>query len=132
LKIKIDVSFEASHRIINYIGSCQFLHGHTYYLTIIADITNFDWKGMAIDIDVIKNLIKSNYDYKTLVAEGDEKLLRWLKAENQPFKIIKNNTNLENIAIDILNTLKNNIPNIENIFIEITQGNSGLKISHYI
>jgi len=50
--------FESCHRLLNYVGACENLHGHSYFLEVqIKAPINRD-TGMAIDYKNMKKIIK--------------------------------------------------------------------------
>jgi 6-pyruvoyltetrahydropterin/6-carboxytetrahydropterin synthase len=51
-------SFDSAHKLINYKGKCQFLHGHTYLLNVTLK-GNVDKKsGMVFDFSAIKMIVE--------------------------------------------------------------------------
>ena len=82
--------FDAAHKIVNYNGKCEELHGHTYFLKVtISGLLKKD--GMVLDFAILKkevnNLINSVLDHKYL---------------NDVFE----NPTAENIALFIFNKLE--------------------------
>ena len=61
--------FDAAHKVVDYNGKCENLHGHTYFLkvTIGGELKK---NGMVLDFTVLKketnNLIKTYLDHKYL------------------------------------------------------------------
>lgn len=81
--------FDAAHKVVDYNGKCENLHGHTYFLkvTIEGDLKE---NGMVLDFAILKKetdeLIETYLDHKYL---------------NDSFK----NPTTENIAIFIFDKL---------------------------
>ena len=52
-------TFDAAHRIIDYSGKCENLHGHTYKLTVtITGKLKSD--GMVLDFAILKQIVEEN------------------------------------------------------------------------
>ncbi len=49
--------FDAAHRIIDYQGKCERLHGHTYHLKVTVK-GNIRADGMVVDFAIIKRIVK--------------------------------------------------------------------------
>ncbi len=64
-----DFFFDAAHRVIDYKGKCENLHGHTYKLTvtITGDLKD---DGMVIDFAILKKVVEeeilNNLDHQYL------------------------------------------------------------------
>jgi 6-pyruvoyltetrahydropterin/6-carboxytetrahydropterin synthase len=84
-------SFDSAHKLLNYQGKCQFLHGHTYFLYVTAKGQIDKKTGLAIDFKIIKELVE-----KKVLAVLDHQYLN---------KVIKQPT-AENIAIWIWGRLE--------------------------
>ena len=85
-EIKVISNFSAAHRLRNYKGKCEKLHGHNWRVESCISCAELDKAGMTIDFqDLKKNL---NKVLKTL----DHNYLNEIK----PFKNI--NPTSENIA----------------------------------
>jgi len=86
--------FDAAHRIIDYSGKCENLHGHTYKLTVtITGELKSD--GMVLDFAILKQIVEENVlerlDHKYLndVFENPttEIIARWIFEKLQkPFE----------------------------------------------
>ncbi|BAL80941.1 6-carboxytetrahydropterin synthase QueD [Caldisericum exile] len=52
-----EFSFDAAHRVIDYNGKCEKLHGHTYHLivTITGDLKE---DGMVLDFSILKKVVQ--------------------------------------------------------------------------
>ena len=52
-----EFTFDAAHRLIQYHGKCEALHGHTYRLAVV--LKGFpDEEGMVLDFVELKKLVK--------------------------------------------------------------------------
>lgn len=104
LKKKLDV-FSAAHRLVKgYQGKCKDLHGHDYLVEITVCCEELDNYGFVIDFGEIKQIcndwIQKNWDHCTLVCPEDQKLLEFLREENQHHFVLPvgNNSTAENLA----------------------------------
>jgi 6-pyruvoyltetrahydropterin/6-carboxytetrahydropterin synthase len=105
------ITFCAAHRLYNYIGPCENIHGHNY----IAELTferivngNLDSLGMVIDFKEIKeeykNWIDTNWDHSLILNEADEHLINFFQKyrdenkEKMKLFIMKSNPTAENMA----------------------------------
>jgi 6-pyruvoyltetrahydropterin/6-carboxytetrahydropterin synthase len=82
--------FDAAHKVVDYNGKCENLHGHTYLLkvTISGELKE---NGMVLDFATLKKKVKELIDKKL-----DHKYL------NEEF----DNPTTENVAIFIFNSLE--------------------------
>ena len=102
MKISQTINFDAAHRLLNYNGNCNNLHGHTWTVDIEIDSDrDMDEVGMLLDYRVIKQYFKDYYDHKTIL-NMDDPLVDILMANNICVTIIKKNPTAENLAIKIL------------------------------
>jgi len=84
--LKIVTEFSSAHRLIDYPGECERLHGHNWKLEVEVGAGALDKIGMAIDFKTIKSTARA------LARELDHKYLNDLT----PFK--ERNPTAENIA----------------------------------
>ena len=63
--ISKDFHFEAAHHLDNYVGKCQFLHGHSYFGTIWIEKDELDETGFVLDYKDISDVIET-FDHKDL------------------------------------------------------------------
>jgi 6-pyruvoyltetrahydropterin/6-carboxytetrahydropterin synthase len=62
-------SFSAAHRLLEYEGNCERLHGHNWQVEVTVESEVLDFRGMALDFRVMKaslNEILSRLDHKYL------------------------------------------------------------------
>lgn len=62
-------SFSAAHRLAEYEGNCERLHGHNWQVEITVESEELDSRGMALDFRVMKSAlgeILSRMDHKYL------------------------------------------------------------------
>ncbi|MGB9769588.1 MULTISPECIES: 6-carboxytetrahydropterin synthase QueD [Caldisericum] len=86
-----EFSFDAAHRVIDYHGKCENMHGHTYHLvvTITGDLKD---DGMVLDFSILKQIVQDK-----VISILDHKYL------NEMFE----NPTTELVAQWIFNTLDN-------------------------
>ena len=76
-------SFDAAHRLDDYVGKCANLHGHTYYLEVTFKGIP-DRSGIVVDFGVIKDIVQEH-----IVARYDHRFLN---------ELLSFNTTAENMA----------------------------------
>ena len=111
--------FYAGHRNENINDKCKNLHGHTYYVTMDFDFTEFN-KATGItmlfsDIDTIVDPLINKLDHSLLIHKKDP-LLKYLrmftKEEKTSLKlsIFNKPTSAENMAEYIFNIVSEHLP----------------------
>lgn len=76
--------FEAAHRLMNYIGACSNIHGHTWQGEITIKGTQLDRHGFIMDFKQLKKLINKfikDFDH-AIILNVKDKRLRNLCIEN--------------------------------------------------
>lgn len=98
--ISTSANFEAAHRLSNYSGKCNALHGHNWKVEITANVKKLDSKGMVFDFTQLKRilecfdhkvLLKNNIENKKICSSLPKEWICWLSFE----------PTAENIAKDI-------------------------------
>jgi len=80
-----DFKFDAAHNIVNYLGSCEKLHGHTYRLRVTLSGTPGE-DGMILDFGILKrivhekvlDLLDHSYLNEILPQSTTENLAQWI------------------------------------------------------
>jgi 6-pyruvoyltetrahydropterin/6-carboxytetrahydropterin synthase len=70
-EITTEASFSAAHRLLNYSGPCENLHGHNWLVKATVRCTELDKSGIGIDFKVLKAHLKElidRFDHKDLNA----------------------------------------------------------------
>ncbi|HLV32198.1 MAG TPA: 6-carboxytetrahydropterin synthase QueD [Chitinispirillaceae bacterium] len=70
-EITTEVQFSAAHRLKNYHGPCENLHGHNWLVRATVKCTTLDQSGIGIDFKILKNNLKQiveEFDHKDLNA----------------------------------------------------------------
>lgn len=60
--LKVEGAFEAAHRVVDYPGKCDRLHGHNWKVEAIVKGKELDELGMLVDFKVVKNALKEVLD----------------------------------------------------------------------
>ena len=98
-----------AHRLLNYNGRCENLHGHNAKIEIIVEADKLDNQDMVIDFiklnQVVKKWLDENLDHKVILSESDP-LVRVLKDHNQEVFTVKENPTAEILAKLILKEIK--------------------------
>lgn len=58
-EIMIGEDFSAAHKLRNYKGKCETLHGHNYKVWIKVSAPHLDKRGLAVDFKDLKQILKS-------------------------------------------------------------------------
>ena len=56
-KLEINTGFSAAHRLINYPGMCERIHGHNWEVKVTVIAEKLDESGMAVDLVTLKRQI---------------------------------------------------------------------------
>jgi 6-pyruvoyltetrahydropterin/6-carboxytetrahydropterin synthase len=73
-EISVESSFSAAHRLKDYSGPCENLHGHNWLVRATVRCETLDASGLGIDFRLFKDLVKSildEFDHKDLNAVLD-------------------------------------------------------------
>lgn len=95
-ELRVEDNFSAAHKLREYKGQCENLHGHTWRVQVVVRTKELDNTGLAIDFRDIKQALDS------LIQVLDHTCLNELPV----FK--DHNPSSENIARWLYNELKNN------------------------
>jgi 6-pyruvoyltetrahydropterin/6-carboxytetrahydropterin synthase len=96
-EISVEASFSAAHRLNDYHGPCENLHGHNWLIRATVRCKTLDSSGLGIDFKVLKDHLTK------ILAEFDHKDLN---AVLEPLKI---NPSSENIARLIFEKLEKSL-----------------------
>ena len=100
-KVMKTVSFCYGHRLLNYQGKCQYLHGHNADAVITLESESLDARGMVADFTDIKSVVKEWLDNEldhTLLLSREDPLLPLLEAAGERVFVMDDNPTAENIA----------------------------------
>ncbi len=96
--LTVRTSFAAAHRLREYAGNCERLHGHNWQVEVTVESDSLDPSGMAIDFRAIKGALGE------VLAGFDHRYLN----EVAPFDGI--NPSSENIARHLFEEMERKIP----------------------
>lgn len=114
-----------AHRLMDYNGKCENLHGHTYHFEIELKIAGQQENGISVDFNDFKEIdkfLQDNWDHAVLVNSSDKNLIDFLKAEEQRLFILHNNPTAENMCIylkDLVSSLFKDYNNIVDLKVRI-------------
>ena len=95
------VSFCYGHRLLNYQGKCQHLHGHNARAVITLERDSLDERGMVEDFSELKRLVwgwlDSEIDH-TLLLHKDDPILPVLQANGERVMVTDENPTAEVLA----------------------------------
>lgn len=60
--LRVEGAFEAAHRVVNYPGKCDRLHGHNWVVEATFQGTELDALGMLIDFKIAKKALAEVLD----------------------------------------------------------------------
>lgn len=107
-------TFDAAHKLTDYYGKCERLHGHTYKLevTLEGDVQS---NGLVIDFVVLKRIVKKHvlnvldHQYLNDVLENPsaERLVQWIWEQLQDLpRLLKEEMDDPNMAQEIKKLLE--------------------------
>jgi 6-pyruvoyltetrahydropterin/6-carboxytetrahydropterin synthase len=81
---RIEVTFDAGHRLLDYAGKCAAPHGHTYRAEVFVATRELDRLGLARDFGDVKAPLKAwidaHWDHGFLLNDADTALVAALQA----------------------------------------------------
>ena len=100
-RVSKSVSFCYGHRLLNYRGKCQHLHGHNARAVITLQSATLDKRGMVEDFSELKRLVwewlDSEIDH-TLLLHKDDPILPLLQDSGERVRMTEENPTAEVIA----------------------------------
>jgi 6-pyruvoyltetrahydropterin/6-carboxytetrahydropterin synthase len=72
-EVYIETFFSSAHRLENYKGKCENLHGHNWKIGVLVKSKKLDTEEMVIDFKILKEITKK------CVSEMDHKFLNDIK-----------------------------------------------------
>ena len=80
--IRIEITFDSGHRLLDYEGKCAFPHGHTYRAEIFLESASLDSLGLVHDFTELRSRVKAwiddNWDHAFLANSRDTELIAGL------------------------------------------------------
>jgi 6-pyruvoyltetrahydropterin/6-carboxytetrahydropterin synthase len=98
-ELKIITEFSAAHKLRNFRGKCESLHGHNWKIEVVVSGTGLDERGLVLDFADIKAATSD------IISEIDHQYLNEL-----PF-FTEHNPSSENIARYIFQQLREKLAN---------------------
>ncbi len=126
IRVTKEFEFEMAHALWNYDGPCKNIHGHSYKLSITVigtpndDETNPKY-GMIVDFGDLKDIVKcrvvDRFDHSVLINEkAPHQQLKNAEQMFEKFEVVDYQPTCENIIIDIVQGLRNNLPDQLDLF----------------
>jgi 6-pyruvoyltetrahydropterin/6-carboxytetrahydropterin synthase len=76
---RIEVVFDAGHRLLDYEGKCASPHGHTFRAEVVVEGPEIDALGLLVDFGEVKSIVKdwinAQWDHGFLLNGDDEVLI---------------------------------------------------------
>jgi 6-pyruvoyltetrahydropterin/6-carboxytetrahydropterin synthase len=100
-RVSREIEFCYGHRLLNYDGKCQHLHGHNGRAIIVLEAPALDSLGMLVDFVEIKRKVQrwidDHLDHNMLLCR-DDPILPVLQAHGERVFVMDANPTAENIA----------------------------------
>jgi len=81
---RIELLFDAGHRLLDYPGNCGVPHGHTYKAEVMLSSATLDDLGFVLDFTELKaevgKWVTEHWDHGFLLNDRDQELLTALKS----------------------------------------------------
>jgi 6-pyruvoyltetrahydropterin/6-carboxytetrahydropterin synthase len=104
---RVEIAFDAGHRILGHSGKCASPHGHTYRAEVFVTTEEVDPLGFALDFGDLKAPLKAwidqHWDHGFLVNASDAALLAALRSlpEAKVFVVKGGNPSAELLAREL-------------------------------
>ena len=116
MRITKEFEFEAAHRLLNYKGDCNNLHGHSYklFVTITGSKDSLSPQGILMDFKHLKSAVQDRvleeYDHATIINAEDKALFQFCLTEKMKHLSLSGNPTVEIMVQDIWDKLVNVMP----------------------
>ena len=100
-RVTREIDFCYGHRLLNYDGKCQHLHGHNARAIIALEAPTLDARGMLVDFVEIKRQVQRWIDETldhTMLLCRDDPILPVLRQHGERVYAMDANPTAENIA----------------------------------
>ena len=81
---RVEIAFDAGHRLLGHGGKCAAPHGHTYRAELFVATRELDGLGLALDFGDLKGPMKAwidaHWDHAFLLNDADTRLVEALRA----------------------------------------------------
>lgn len=108
-ELSVESHFSSAHRLLNYQGKCENLHGHNWRVEITVAGEHLDKSGMLVDFKILKsklNEVLEHLDHKDLNSLEDLKDI---------------SPSSENIAKYIFEQLQETLPQLKQVAVWETE-----------
>jgi 6-pyruvoyltetrahydropterin/6-carboxytetrahydropterin synthase len=61
--ISVEDEFSAAHRLREYDGNCEHLHGHNWKVEVTFSVSELDEIGLGIDFRIARKIVKSSVKF---------------------------------------------------------------------
>jgi 6-pyruvoyltetrahydropterin/6-carboxytetrahydropterin synthase len=100
-RVTREIDFCYGHRLLDYQGKCEHLHGHNGRALITMEASRLDDQGMVLDFSEIKRTISlwidEHLDHRMLLHR-DDPVVPLLAGAGEPMLLLNVNPTAENIA----------------------------------
>lgn len=100
-RVSREIDFCYGHRLLDYQGKCQHLHGHNGKVCITIGTAGLDRQGMVMDLSEIKRVVSrwidEQLDHRMLLRR-DDPAVPLLEQLGEPVFLMDVNPTAENIA----------------------------------
>jgi 6-pyruvoyltetrahydropterin/6-carboxytetrahydropterin synthase len=103
-KVTKQIEFSYGHRLRNYDGKCQHIHGHNGVAEVELSSEDLDDRGMVYDFGDLKDDVKGWIDEKmdhAMLVRHDDPLIEYLEETGEPYYVMDENPTAEAIAREI-------------------------------
>jgi len=94
---RIELMFDAGHRLLNYKGKCETPHGHTFRAEVMVSSEKLNQMGFVVDFLELKdkagNWVNDNWDHAFLLNEQDKELYQALNLLKEKKLFVFHNEN---------------------------------------
>lgn len=130
-RVKKAFTISYAHRLLNYNGKCENLHGHNGKIEVIIEARKLDKQDMVKDFTEINRTVKKwldeNLDHRVILSEKDP-LVNLMKKSNQKLFLTKDNPTAEILAKLIYKKLRDTGLNVS----EVIFWETDTSMAHYI
>lgn len=104
---RVQIEFDAGHRVLGYSGKCRSPHGHRYRAEVFVSTEDLDPVGFSLDLAAVKAPLKDwideHWDHGFLVNASDTVLLTALTSvpEAKVFVLKRGNPSAELMAHEL-------------------------------
>ena len=100
----VTVDFCYGHRLLDYVGKCQYLHGHNGRVEVAVMSQGLDRSGFVVDFSDVKTFAKewidNEWDHRMQLNEQDP-LIRAIASLDEKLRIVPYNPTAENMASEL-------------------------------